>query len=113
MDDTSSFEATVEAGRALKQGGDEEGAIRHFQHLVERHPDDPLAHAELAYAYDFAGWEDEAVAPYRRALELGLPEDRLPGHLLGLGSTLRNVGQIEESVRVLEHAHARFPDRAD
>src|SRR5688500_3670946 len=90
VDATTTFESEVEAGRSLKQDGDEEGAIRHFQRLIARFPDDPLAHAELAYAYDFAGWEDEAVAPYRRALELGLPEDRLPGHLLGLGSTLRN-----------------------
>lgn len=113
MDDAQAFETEVAAGRALKQAGDEQGAIRHFQRLVERYPDDPLAHAELAYAYDFAGWEEAAVAPYRRALELGLPAHRLPGHLLGLGSTLRNVGQIAESVRVLEDAAARFPDRAD
>ena len=113
MDDDTTFEDTVETGLALKRAGDLDGAIRHFQRLVERSPDDPLAHAELAYAYDFAGWETEAVAPYRRALELGLPEDLLPGHLLGLGSTLRNIGEIKESVRVLEHAHARFPDRAD
>ena len=113
MDDAQAFEAEVATGRALKQAGDVQGAIRHFQRLVEQYPDDPLAHAELAYAYDFAGWEEEAVAPYRRALELGLPAHRLPGHLLGLGSTLRNLGEIAESVRVLEDAAARFPDRAD
>ena len=113
MDDAEAFEAEVATGRALKQAGDEQGAIRHFHRLVARYPDDPLAHAELAYAYDVAGWEEEAVAPYRRALELGLPAHRLPGHLLGLGSTLRNLGRIEESVRVLEDAAARFPDRAD
>ena len=63
MDDAAAFEAEVEAGRALKQAGDEAGAIRHFQRLVERYPDAPLAHAELAYAYDYAGYgqvsEDE------------------------------------------------------
>jgi Flp pilus assembly protein TadD len=113
MGDATSFEDEVAAGRALKRAGDEEGAIQRFQGLVERYPDEPRAHAELAYAYDFAGWEEQAVAPYRRALELGLPETDLPGHLLGLGSTLRNVGRFDESVRVLQEAVARFPDRAD
>ena len=112
-EDAASFDDEIAAGHALKRAGDEEGAIRHFQRLVERRPEEPRAHAELAYAYDFAGWEEQAVAPYRRALELGLPEVHLPGHLLGLGSTLRNLGQIEESVRVLHDAVARFPDRAD
>jgi Flp pilus assembly protein TadD len=111
--DTTTFEDEIAAGQVLKRAGDEEGAIRHFERLVERYPNEAHAQAELAYAYDFAGWEEQAVAPYRRALELGLPAADLPGHLLGLGSTLRNVGQTEESVRVLEDAVARFPDRAD
>ena len=112
-DATPVLAAAIEEGRRLKQAGHEERAIRHFERLVEQFPEEPRAHAELAYAYDFAGWEEQAVAPYRCALELSLPEERLPGHLLGLGSTLRNVGQIEESVRVLREAVARFPDRAD
>ena len=113
MDEHPTLADEIAAGRALKQAGDEAGAIRHFARLVERYPDEARAHAELAYAYDFAGREEQAVGPYRRALALGLPEELLPGHLLGLGSTLRNVGQIEESVRVLREAVARFPDRAD
>jgi tetratricopeptide (TPR) repeat protein len=107
------LDTEIEDGRVLKRSGDEEGAIRHFEALAARYPDHPLVQAELAYAYDFAGREAQAVAPYRRAIELGLPEDLLPGHLLGLGSTLRNVEQIEESARVLRQAVERFPDRAD
>jgi Flp pilus assembly protein TadD len=110
---TTVLDAEIEAGRALKRSGDEEGAIRHFEALANRYPDDARVLAELAYACDFAGREEQAVAPYRRALEMGLPEEMLPGHLLGFGSTLRNVGQIEESVRVLREAVASFPDRAD
>jgi Flp pilus assembly protein TadD len=112
-EDTEPLDAEIETGRALKRSGDEAGAIRHFEALSMHYPDHPRVIAELAYAYDFAGREEQAVAPYRRALELGLPEEMLPGHLLGLGSTLRNVGQVEESVRILRQAVARFPERAD
>ena len=112
-DDSTLLNADIETGRALKRSGDEIGAIRHFEALAGRYPDHPRVIAELAYAYDFAGREEQALAPYRRALELGLPDDLLPGHLLGLGSTLRNVGQVEESVGVLRDAVARFPARAD
>ena len=72
------------------------------------------ARSELARAYehDSAGREHEAVDHYRRAFELGVPDDELPGALLGFGSTLRNVGELAESVRVLDDAVARFPEHA-
>jgi tetratricopeptide (TPR) repeat protein len=65
---------------------------------------------ERAYAHDSAGREHEAVEHYRRAFELGVPEDELEGALVGFGSTLRNVGEVEESVRVLTDAVRRFPE---
>jgi Flp pilus assembly protein TadD len=73
---------------------------------------DARAELELAYEHDSAGREHEAVAHYRRAFELGVPDDEIQGALVGFGSTLRNVGDLEESVRVLEDAVARFPANA-
>lgn len=72
------------------------------------------AREELARAYehDSAGREHEAVTHYRRAFELGVPDDEIQGALVGFGSTLRNVGQLDESLRVLEDAVARFPGNA-
>ena len=67
---------------------------------------------ERAYACDSAGDEHEAVGHYRRAFELGVPDDELPSALLGFGSTLRNVGEVEESVRVLRDAVERYPEHA-
>ena len=64
----------------------------------------------LAYEADTAGREEEALGHYRRAFELGVSVDELPGAALGFGSTLRNVGGVEESVRVLSEAVERFPE---
>jgi tetratricopeptide (TPR) repeat protein len=65
-----------------------------------------------AYECDSAGREDEAVRHYREAFELGVEDDDLPEALVGFGSTLRNVGELEESERVLREAVTRFPDYA-
>ena len=64
----------------------------------------------LAFVADTAGREDEALAHYRRAFELGVPEDELAAASLGYGSTLRNVGSVDESVGVLSAAAERFPE---
>jgi tetratricopeptide (TPR) repeat protein len=66
----------------------------------------------LAYEADSAGREEEAVGHYRRAFELGVPDEELAGASLGFGSTLRNVGVVDESVRVLSEAVERFPEHA-
>ena len=63
----------------------------------------------LAYEADSAGREDEALVRYRRAFELGVPDEELASASLGFGSTLRNVGSVGESVEVLSKAIDRFP----
>ena len=65
-----------------------------------------------AWEHDSAGLEAEAVVEYRAALEAGIDEEDMLGALLGFGSTLRNVGELEESERVLRQAVTRFPDHA-
>ena len=63
-----------------------------------------------AWEHDSAGREEEAVAEYRAAFAAGIDDEDLPGALLGFGSTLRNVGELEESERVLRQAVTQFPD---
>ena len=65
---------------------------------------------EQAAAHDRAGREAEAIPHYERAIAAGLPDDLLPGAMLGLGSSLRNVDRVPESVAILEDACRRFPD---
>jgi Flp pilus assembly protein TadD len=106
-------ESDIASARQLARDGDGGGAIARMRELVAAYPDDPRAHYELACAFDREGREEDAVAPYKRALDLGLSEPYLQGLLLGLGSTLRNVGAHDEAVALLTDAVARYPDHAD
>ncbi|MGH3130647.1 MAG: tetratricopeptide repeat protein [Gaiellaceae bacterium] len=65
-----------------------------------------------ATEHDRAGREAEAIPEYEEALRLGLDDASAAGALLGLGSSLRNVGRADEAVAVLEGACDRYPDHA-
>ncbi|MPN15867.1 hypothetical protein SDC9_163203 [bioreactor metagenome] len=51
-------------------------------------------------------YEAEAAAEYRRALELGLDDARHAQLAVQYGSTLRNLGQLDEAIAVLSAAPA-------
>lgn len=80
---------------------------------AERPADDPRALFELACAHDFVGREAEAVPLYRTALDGGLDPEHRPLAVIQLASSLRNVGEAEQAVALLEampddaHAPAR------
>ncbi len=67
---------------------------------------------EVGGEHDSAGREEDAIAHYERALELGLDEELMPGLLLQYGSTLRNVGRLDDALAVLSDGVARYPDHA-
>ncbi len=75
-------------------------------------PDDVRALAAAAYACDREGREHDAVGYYQRAFDRGGPPDDRAGFLLGFGSTLRNVGRVDDAVAVLAVAVVEFPDHA-
>lgn len=80
--------------------------------LAARHPDDWEVQYQTAWVHDYLGLEDAAVPYYERALALGIPEPDREGLVLGLGSTYRNVGRIADSLRLLEHGVATYPENA-
>ena len=63
-----------------------------------------------AYAHDREGREHEAVVHYDAAYRMGGPADDRAGFLLGYGSTLRNVGRLDDSLAVLRAAVVDFPE---
>jgi tetratricopeptide (TPR) repeat protein len=71
--------------------------------------DEVLAVIEQAYALDREGHEHEAVRHYDRAWALGVPEPMRRRFVVGYGSTLRNVGRLEEAVALLGGAIADDP----
>jgi predicted Zn-dependent protease len=72
-------------------------------------PDDVEARVAAAYALDRAGREEEAARHYDAAWALGVPERLRRRFLVGYGSTLRNVGRLEESVALLGDASVADP----
>jgi hypothetical protein len=72
--------------------------------------------ADAAYAracaHDRRGEEAAAIPEYERALSLGLGGAARHGALLGLGSSLRNVGRAADAVTVLRGACEEFPGDA-
>lgn len=77
--------------------------------LEAEHPENARVIYELAGAYDTAGEEATARKYYERALGLGLTGDTLRRCYLQYGSTLRNLGDFDESIRVFERGRQEFP----
>lgn len=82
---------------------DRDGGVAAMQALADRCPaEDGRAAFELAGMYDSMGFETEAGA--ERALELGLNHDRHAQLAVQYGSTLRNLGRLDEAIAVLQAA---------
>lgn len=60
--------------------------------------------------HDSAGREDQAIPLYEQALAAGLSGELRARCLLQLGSSLRNVGRVDEAVTLLDAARREFPD---
>lgn len=81
-----------------------------FLAVLAEHPDEPEVLYEVGGAYDTAGEEQTAAGYYERAMAAGLDGDAMRRCLLQYGSTLRNLGRLDESLAVLERARAEFPE---
>ena len=74
------------------------------------HPSEPRVLYEVGGAYDTAGEEETAVGFYERAMAAGLSGDIRRRCYLQYGSTLRNLGRLDESLDVFARAREEFPD---
>ena len=74
---------------------------------------DPVAAFERACAFDSTGHSDRAVPLYREALAGGLTGIRRRRSVIQLASSLRNVGQAEESVALLRAEREQPSDELD
>jgi tetratricopeptide (TPR) repeat protein len=66
-------------------------------------PEDLEAQRDAAYACDSEGLEADAIGYYDAAYRLGA---RAPELLIGYGSTLKNVGRLDDSLAILGEAEA-------
>ncbi|MFB4302779.1 tetratricopeptide repeat protein [Actinomadura sp. NTSP31] len=72
-----------------------------------------IAEYELASAHDSIGHEAEAAVHYRRAFAAGLPESHRRRATIQFASTLRNLGQADESVSLLTAERDAGSDELD
>ncbi len=81
--------------------------------LDERHPNVAEINYQLAWSCEVLDRGAEAVPYYEKAIALGLAPNELSGALLGLGSTLRMLGQLDRSAEVLRSGQLQFPDNPE
>ncbi|MEL4318585.1 tetratricopeptide repeat protein [Leifsonia sp. YIM 134122] len=106
------WNARVEAVWAAADELGDDAVIERIDALAaERGADDARALFERAGARDSAGLESEAAPLYREALAGGgLDEVHRPQAVIQLASTLRNLGEVEESIRMLEAERVQHPE---
>lgn len=103
----------LELATNLRESGDLEEAGSLLSGVLAEAPDDAGANYQMAWLCDLQGREREAVPYYVRAIAGILSDEERSGALLGLGSTLRALGEYPEAVDVLRRGVAEFPeDRA-
>ena len=81
--------------------------------LDAQHPNVAEINFQLAWTCDVLDRAADALPYYEKAIALGLPPNELSGALLGLGSTLRALGQLDRSAEVLRSAKLQFPDNPE
>ena len=77
--------------------------------LDARHPAIAEINYQLAWTCDVLERAADALPYYEKAVALGLPANELSGALLGLGATLRALGQLDRSAAVLRSGRTQFP----
>lgn len=76
-------------------------------------PGNPIASFEMASAYDSMGHPERAVPLYREALAAGLTGEPRRRATIQLASSLRNLGEADESVKLLSAERERCSDGLD
>jgi len=107
---TTALYARLDGIFAARDRADMAPTIAALVPIHDEHPNDPRVLYELAGAYDTAGEEATALGFYERAMASGLAGDIRRRCYLQYGSTLRNLGRIDESVAVFARARAEFPE---
>jgi tetratricopeptide (TPR) repeat protein len=93
--------------------GQAEEIFPRLQKLDAKHPNVAEINYQLAWTCDVLDRAKDALPYYEKAAALGLPPNELSGALIGLGSTLRTLGQLERSAEVLRSGQVQFPDNPE
>lgn len=112
-DEVPVWKPALDAVTGARHGGQTEGILDQLKHLAARHPHVAEISYQLAWTLDSLGQEAEALPHYERAVALGLPPNEQSGALIGMGSALRNLGELERAAEVLTSGQRQFPDQPE
>lgn len=104
------MENWLEETKKLRFLGDFEKTMVFLKKVLNKQPNDPEVHYQIAWTHDALGKETDAIPAYEKAISLGLTGDDLENAYLGLGSTYRCVGDYENSQKILLKAQKLFPE---
>src|ERR1700727_2236663 len=103
----SEWEERVAAAWAALDDSEPQEFRAKIDALASERPDgDPIAAFERACSFDSTGFSHKAAPLYREAVSGGLTNLRRRRATIQLASSLRNLGQAEESVTLLRAEQA-------
>ncbi len=112
-EDQPNWKSALEAITGARHGGQTDGILDQLNALSAEYPHVAEIAYQLAWTLDSLGKEAEALPHYEKAISLGLAPNEHSGALIGLGSTLRNIGYLERASEVLESGQRQFPDQPE
>tara|TARA_B110000467_G_scaffold150286_1_gene157632 strand:- start:347 stop:841 length:495 start_codon:yes stop_codon:yes gene_type:complete len=112
-DEQPVWKPALDAITGARHGGQIEGVLDQLQSLTAEYPHVAEIAYQLGWTLDSLGREAEALPHYEKAIALGLPPNEQSGALIGLGSTLRNLGHLDRAAAVLESGILQFPDQPE
>ena len=101
--------ATIKKAIDLRNNEHFDMAIEVLTQLSESHPNSAEIEHQIGWTYDASDRSNLSIPHYKKALDLGLIEDKV-GCYVALGSSLRATGQYNESRDVLEKGLEEFPE---
>ena len=112
-EDVPAWKSELDAIVGARAHGQFAEILPRLKSLDARHPNIAEIVYQLAWTCDTLGRHDDALPAYEKAVALGLPPNELSGALLGLGATLRTLGQLVRATAVLRSGKAQFPDNRE
>lgn len=110
VDSPSRWQCSEKGDKAMENGDIVTGLHEHAR-FVAQHPQNPLAHYHLGYAFGQTGDIGQEIAHYEEAVALGYDDnDQL---FFNLAMAYGESGQLKKAVDAFEKALALAPDAVD
>jgi len=111
--DLPAWKEELDAIVGARAHGQSEEIFPRLQKLDRQYPNVAEINYQLGWTCDVLGRETDALPYYEKSIALGLAPNELSGALIGLGSTLRTLGQFDRSAEVLLSGKIQFPENRE